>query len=56
MIFFNSFNFNLFTKLGSAIVNDVPYILTQEGKSLESIQLTMLIKMEPKRAPQKPLT
>ena len=56
MNFINPFNFNLFTKLGSSIVNDVAYILTQEGKSLESIQLTILIKMEPKRDPQKPLT
>jgi hypothetical protein len=29
---------------------------TQGGITLDSIQLTILIKMEPKRAPQKPLT
>jgi hypothetical protein len=36
--------------------NDVLHILVQEGNTLESIQLTILIKMDPKRAPQKPLT
>ena len=41
---------------GSLIVNDVSCIPTQEGKTLDSIQLTILIKMEPKSAPQKPLT
>lgn len=39
-----------------AMPDGLPPILTQDGKNLKSIQLTMLIRMEPRRAPQKPLT